>query len=321
MKHDEGMLDPLEGGRGWVKPFVGALPFLALGGSVTYYVLTTSEVEGGMFRWAMGLLVWVLQSGLVIFCVVSLLLILAMWFPILRTLGPRSVAAVPTMRRLGRVSKRRQGNEVAHVVLPLAGVTLAAWLLTGRDTLGLLGGALVLLGLVYLIVSARPPAILLLGPSTPTTLIYHVDLLKVAHGLRVVSLLAPLGGRYSEVTRFLEKDVYRTSSDGEWISVVEKLIDVAAIVVLDASEKSTLWTRTEAGLALVPARRHKVFMLTADDGTKPLFDEVAHLLGPQDRSRFEERRCLRREPLLWRVHHLTESRKNLLEELRDNERM
>jgi hypothetical protein len=128
---------------------------------------------------------------------------------------------------------------------------------------------------VRLLLAGRPPAVLLLGPSTPETLALQNAMNSRARNSLVVSLLDPERadsstglGRWSFTGASFRTN---TSDPEEWFSTVQAFSKRAGLVVLDARHPSRAVLQ-ELHWILDSSSAHKLVCVIGNGGNAPVLD-------------------------------------------------
>jgi len=153
--------------------------------------------------------------------------------------------------------------------------------------------------------SCRTAGIVFLSRSSTLNVSFQVELKESSLGLRVVSLLDLDNELDPKLLRVLHWNVYRTLENNKWMHAIQKLMDIAQIIVLDTRVCSTAVLK-ETDFALVPSRQHKVLALTFDDGRAPVLDEHLRIYNNPKVNKF---------PRFTEIQLLTEIQHRLLPKL------
>lgn len=226
----------------------------------------------GLPAWILGLVSWQLKCLLLTISAVLVSITVVLWASSLWLMGPAAMKGAPTMLRLGRLSRVRQGwrNFSTFTLATLVLVGLA--MIFDAGMLIFIAIYTACMALSDFVGSARIAGVVFLSRSSQPSLRFQVELKEAALGLRVVSLLDLDVEPDRELTRVLRWNVYRTSESAEWTELIQELMNLAQIIVLDARVSSPAVLR-ETEFALTPARRDKVLILTGEDGCAPVLDE------------------------------------------------
>lgn len=189
-------------------------------------------------------------------------------------LGPSFRARRVLMREAHRLSIARNWTLLARAehVHRLALSLLAYALFLEARLLGLVFYFATLILWAWLRVSL-PPAVLLLGESSPATLFFQVQVKRTSSPQRVVSMLDTRRADPLHNTAELALDTFRATGDEEWWDVVRQLMDLAPLIVVDGRTVSEL-VRREATHILCSSSVERTIFVELESGVCPLLDDV-----------------------------------------------
>ena len=151
-----------------------------------------------------------------------------------------------------------------------------------------------------------PPTVFLLTTTATGTPQLHAKISFVVRRLRAVALLKVKRSDEDLASVFTRLDCFRTESDDDdtWVYVVEKLLQIAPIVVLDARVVTDA-VLLEAKRTLVPSVAYKLILLVGQSGERLLLDhpDLWELPAP-----LKQIPVVREAGLLTMLHFLTRSR-------------
>jgi len=251
--------------------FINNLVTLVLLVATGYYVAMT-PVETGYISWILSLGCLLLKCYLSVESVILITVTLILWIKTLQVIGFEALKGIPTMLNLGRLSATKQGWHNTFVFSILSLIFIAAWMISNITIALFFSLYTASKAFSDFVGSCRTAGVVFLSRSSAPNVSLQVELKEASLGLRVVSLLDLDNELDPKLIKTLQWNVYRTSDNAQWMHVIQKLMDIAQIIVLDTRVCSVALL-LETKFALVPSRRHKVLSLICDDGRAPVLEE------------------------------------------------
>ncbi|HYG81322.1 MAG TPA: hypothetical protein VD861_13085, partial [Pyrinomonadaceae bacterium] len=168
----------------------------------------------------------------------------------------------------------------ARVVLLYAGLAALAVAFTAGEWLGLvIAAAPLVLNWWLRIRTTTPPAVLLLGASTHSSIRRQQEVKARVSPLRVVSLLEVDIPWDRGLGPEMALDCFRTSNEDDWWAVITRLLEMAPVIVIDAAAE-TAGVLREAKHILTTGIERKCLFMTPPDGSAPVLDGLLPAAGP-----------------------------------------
>lgn len=206
-----------------------------------------------------------------------------MWLRSRIALGPTPPETPSKLRRLLDVSRQADSLSLARVTLFYGGIGALIVAALAREWLGLAVAAspFVLISWMH-VRTTTPPAVLILGTSTHSSIRRQRAIKRKVSPLRVVSLL-DTGVPWDEsLANEMALDCFRTTNLEDWWLVITQLMEIAPILAIDAAAETSGVLR-EGRHIFGAGLTHKCLFLTPEDGSASVLDRLLPTHGVQRR--------------------------------------